>query len=278
MRYGNEPCLTNPDVLKIVTEAVLDEIARHPNAANVSVSQNDNNKYCQCPECTAIDQREGTPMGSLLTFVNAVADTVAQKHPDVKVGTLSYWYSRKPPKTIKPRPNVQIQLCSIECCVLHPINDPNCPKNVEFCRDMNEWGKICDQIYIWNYNTNFSNYVLPLPNLRVIAPNVRYFVANHAKGAFMQAAGNANGAELSELRAYLMSQLLWDPSRDGERILDEFIDLHYGRAAGPSTSSSNARTTGHRPAADTRIASGAWQTMDWMRATHRRDWTCLPRR
>jgi hypothetical protein len=229
----NEPCLANADVLRIVTQSVLDEIAAHPDAANVSVSQNDNAEYCQCPDCAAVDQREGTPMGSLLTFVNAVADVVAQQHSEVSVGTLSYWYSRKPPRTITPRPNVQIQLCSIECCLIHAIDDPNCPKNVEFCRDMAAWGQICQHIYIWNYNTNFSNYLLPCPNLRVIEPNLRYFVANHAKGAFMQAAGNANGAEFSELRNYVISRLLWDPSRSGARLVDEFLTLHYGPAAGP---------------------------------------------
>lgn len=231
--YDNEPCLTNPDVLRIVTEAVMKEIEVHPEAGNISVSQNDNAQYCQCPNCAAIDEREGTPMGSLLTFVNAVADAVAEKHPNVKVGTLSYWYSRKPPRTIKPRPNVQIQLCSIECCLIHPIDDPNCPKNVKFCDDMRRWGEICDNIYIWNYNTNFSNYLLPCPNLRVIEPNIRYFVANGAKGVFMQAAGNAYGAELSELRAYIISNLLWDPTRNGEELMNEFLELHYGRAAGP---------------------------------------------
>ncbi|MHB8901430.1 MAG: DUF4838 domain-containing protein [Thermoguttaceae bacterium] len=231
--YDNEPCLTNPEVLKIVTKAVLDEIAANPQTANVSVSQNDNDKNCLCPQCAAIDQREGTPMGSLLEFVNAVADAVAQKYPQVKVGTLSYWYTRKPPKTLKPRPNVQIQLCSIECCMIHAIDDPACPKNVAFCQDMADWGKICDQIYIWNYNTNFRNYVLPCPNLRVIEPNLRYFLANHAKGVFMQAAGNANGAELSELRAYVISRLLWDPSRSGQEAIDEFVRLHYGPAAPP---------------------------------------------
>ncbi len=170
--YDTEPCLTNPEVLEIVTQSVLKEIETHPQVANVSVSQNDNAKYCQCPQCAALDQREGTPMGSLLTFVNAVADRVAVRYPNRKVGTLAYWYTRKPPKTLKPRPNVQIQLCSIECCLIHAIDDPNCPKNIAFCRDMNEWGKICDDIYIWNYNTNFRNYLLPCPNLRVIEPNV----------------------------------------------------------------------------------------------------------
>jgi len=231
--YQTQLCLSNPDVLRIVTEGVLAEIEAHPERANVSVSQNDNRKYCQCDACRAVDEREGSPMGSLLAFVNAVADAVAEKHPGVMVGTLSYQYSRKPPRTLRPRPNVQIQLCSIECCLMHPIDDPDCPLNVEFCRDLAEWGKICDQIYIWNYNTNFRNYLLPCPNLRVIEPNIRYFVAHGAKGIFMQAAGNARGAELSDLRNYLIANLLWDPSRSGRQLMDEFLDLHYGPAAGP---------------------------------------------
>ncbi len=232
-RRQTQPCLTNPEVLKIVKEGVLRQIAQHPERTNVSVSQNDNANYCRCPKCAAIDKREGTPMGSLLTFVNAVADEVAKRYPNVDVGTLSYWYSRKPPRTLKPRPNVQIQLCSIECCLLHPIDDPNCPLNVAFCRDLRGWSRICKKISIWNYNTNFSNYLLPCPNLRVIEKNIRFFVANHALGIFMQAAGNAVGAEFSELRNYLISRLLWNPNLSGEAVINEFLSLHYGRAAPP---------------------------------------------
>ncbi|UCF16023.1 MAG: DUF4838 domain-containing protein, partial [Phycisphaerales bacterium] len=230
---GPELCLTNPDVLQIVTDSVLDALGKKPGMENISVSQNDNNKYCRCSRCAAVDEREGTPMGSLLTFVNAVADEVVKEYPDVMVGTLSYWYSRKPPRIIRPRPSVQIQLCSIECCVLHPINDPECQKNVQFCQDLANWGKICKNISIWNYNTNFSNYLLPCPNLRVIESNIRYFVANNAMGIFMQAAGNALGAELSDLRNYVMANLLWDPTKSGEKLVNEFLDLHYGRGAAP---------------------------------------------
>ncbi len=230
---GTEPCLTNPDVLRIVSEAVLAELKANPQRENISVSQNDNNKNCQCPKCAAIDEREGTPMGTLLMFVNGVAERVAQEHPKVMVGTLSYWYTRKPPKTIRPRENVQIQLCSIECCVIHPINDPACEKNRAFCADMDAWGKLTSNIFIWNYNTNFSNYLLPCPNLRVIEPNIRYFDSKGAKGVFMQAAGNATGAELSDLRNYVIGNLLWDPSRSASKLMDEFLDLHYGKAAPP---------------------------------------------
>jgi hypothetical protein len=30
-----------------------------------------------------------------------------------------------------------------------------------------------------------------------------------------------------------MAGLLWDPSRSGRKLLDEFLDLHYGKAAPP---------------------------------------------
>jgi len=228
-----QPCLTNPDVLKIVTAAVLEELKAHPERTNVSVCQNDNTEYCECPNCKAIDDREGTHMGSLLTLVNGVADAVAKEYPKAYIGTLSYEHTRKPPKALKPRPNVQIQLCSIECCQFHPLPDPHCPLNTPFCADIEGWSKLTDQIYIWNYNTNFSNYLLPCPNLRNLEPNVRYFVGHGAKGIFMQAAGDDTGAELSELRNYVMANLLWDPTRDGQKLRDEFLDLHYGKAAPP---------------------------------------------
>ena len=170
-------------------------------------------------------------MGSHLTFVNAVAERVEKKYPNVKIGTLAYWYSRRPPKTIKPRPNVQIQLCSIECSTLYPLDDPRCAKNRPFCEDMNEWGRVCDDIWIWNYNTNFRYYDLPFPNLRVISPNIRYFLKNRVKGVFMQANGNGNTGELCDLRNYVMARCLWNPELDSWEVAREFCRVHYGNAA-----------------------------------------------
>jgi hypothetical protein len=230
--YETQLCLTNSDVLDITTKYELEYLKTHPEAKNISVSQNDNREYCRCQNCAAIDSCEGSPMGSLLTFVNAIADKTAKAYPDVLVGTLAYQYSRKPPMKIKPRPNVQIQLCSIECCVIHPINDSTCPQNVEFCKDLSSWSEICDNISIWNYNANFSNYRLPCPNLRVVETNIRYFVANNAIGVFMEAVPYYTAA-LSDLRTYVMMNLLWDPNRDGEQLMNEFLSLHYGQAVLP---------------------------------------------
>ncbi len=228
---ATEPCVTNPEVIDIITQGVLADLEANPDLENITVSQNDNDAYCRCPQCEAINQREGTPMGANLALVNAVAERVEKTHPNVKIGTLAYWYTRKAPKTIVPRKNVQIQLCSIECCELHAIDDPDCPKNRAFCGDMRAWKAVCDNVWVWNYNTNFSYYDLPFPNLQVIGPNLRFFRDNNARGVFMQANGNGNSGEFCDLRNYVLSRTLWDPSLDSGALVEEFCRLHYREAA-----------------------------------------------
>ena len=230
---GPQLCVTNPDVIRLTGDTVLEQLAADPGQTNISVSQADTDRYCRCDACEAVTQAEGTPMGPQLALVNAVAERVAVAHPHVKVGTLAYWYTRKPPKTIRPRANVQIQLCSIECCTLHAIDDPDCAKNREFCDDMQIWGAMCDDIWVWNYNTNFRSYDLPFPNLRVIGPNLRFFRRHNTHGLFMQADHNGMGGELCDLRNYLIARLLWNPDADDGQLCEEFVRLHYGTAAGP---------------------------------------------
>lgn len=227
---GVQLCTTNPSVKRIVAEKVLEQLAENPDLGNISVSQNDNGRKCECESCRAVDEREGTHMGSLLTLVNHVADAVARDYPGVMVGTLAYSYSRKPPSKMRPRPNVQIQLCSIECCQTHAIDDPDCPRNPSFCDDLRGWGRICDNVYVWTYVTNFHNYLLPCPNLRVLGENIRFFHRNGVKGLFMQ--GPAPGAEMGDLRNYIISNMIWDPTRDESTLMDEFLSLRYGKAAG----------------------------------------------
>ena len=232
----SEPCLTNPDVLKIVTEAVLAELKAHPERRTSRSARTTTRKYCQCPNCKAIDDREGTPMGSLLEFVNAVADEVAKEHPTVKVGTLSYWYTRKPPKTLKPRPNVQIQLCSIECCMIHPINDPDLREERPVLPGHGRVGQAHQEHLHLELQHELQQLPAALPEPagdRAEHPLLR---GPRRKGIFMQAAGNATGAELSDLRNYVMANLLWDPDAQrpaaGRRVPRPA--LRQGRAADPA--------------------------------------------
>ncbi len=230
---GPQLCMTNPEVLEIVIKATLDAIEKNPTLKNFNVAHMDNGSYCTCKSCAAIDAREESHAGATLSFVNAVAERIEKMHPEVLIGTYAYQYTRKPPKTIRARDNVLIQLCSIECCDFHAIDDPSCSLNQEFCEDMDGWKKKAENIFIWHYNTNFRGYLLPFPNLRSIGKSVEYFAKNNGRGVFMQAAGNGFSTELSDLRNYVMSRCLWKPGRDSWQEALAFCRMHYAESAQP---------------------------------------------
>ena len=221
-------CLTNPDVLDIITERLREKMRALPGNLIYSVSQNDWRQPCQCENCQAIAVKEESEAGPMLWFVNQVAERVEEEFPDKLIGTLAYQYTRKPPKHIRPRENVVIRFCSIECCFAHDFK--SCPENVDFLEDLEQWSRIADKIYVWDYVVNFSNYVMPFPNFNVLQSNIQTFRDNNAIGIMEQGAYQSRGGEFSELKAYLIAKLLWNPEADTEAIINDFMYGYYGRA------------------------------------------------
>ena len=216
-RLPTQLCLTNNAVLEIVKDSVRSFFKNSPISDVISVSQDDNTQYCQCENCSKIDNKEGSPAGSLIHFVN----DIAKDFPEKTISTLAYQYTRKPPKT-KPLENVLITLCSIECDRSIPI-DEGCK---DFSSDLKGWSSLTDNIRIWDYTTQFTNFLAPFPNWGTIRPNINLFVQNNAKWIFEQ--HSRNDSELFELRSYVMAKLLWDPSLNFNTLIKDFNDKYYG--------------------------------------------------
>lgn len=233
-------CLTNEEVFQIALNQVRKWLSEDPDAKIISVSQNDSFNPCTCPKCRAVDQEEESHAGTLIRFVNRIAQEIEKDYPDVLIDTLAYQYTRKPPRYVRPRKNIIIRLCSIECCFAHPL--ATCSKlaafegnelvQKSFVDDLVGWGKISDRLYIWDYVTNFANYLQPFPNFAVLQKNIQFLIDNHVRGIFEEG-NNAPGesGEFDQLRQYLLAKLLWNPQADVDIIIDEFMAGYYGMAA-----------------------------------------------
>jgi hypothetical protein len=227
---NSQLCLTNEDMRRELVKNLRERLRAHPAATIASVSQNDCFSPCACPRCRAVDAEEGGPAGSLLRFVNAVAADLEPEFPGLAIDTLAYQYTRQPPLSVRPRPSVIVRLCSIECAFGKPLDDP---RNKAFFDDLEGWSKIAGRLYIWDYTTNFSHYIQPHPNYGVLAPNIRLFAGRNVRGVFEQGAYQSWGAEMAELRAWVLAKLLWDPRLDEGKLREEFLAGYYGPAAGP---------------------------------------------
>ena len=221
-------CLTNAELPHFVAGRVMEWLRQNPRANIVSVSQNDWGGYCTCAQCKAVDAREGSHAGSLLQFVNAVAREVGKQYPQVAIDTLAYQYTRRPPRHVRPEPNVIVRLCSIECDFSRPFSAAT---NRAFYRDLAGWSKVSRRLYCWDYVTNFSHYLAPYPNLGVLGPNVRTLVEHGVRGIFAEGVYETPGEEMAALKAWVLAKLFWDPTRDAGQLVAEFRQGYFGPAA-----------------------------------------------
>jgi hypothetical protein len=231
-RVARQLCLSNPDVLRIATETVRKTLRKDPGAHLLSVSPNDGRGYCECAQCRAFNEAEGgTEAATNLRFVNRIADAIKDEFPDVKISTLAYLGTVQPPKTIRPRENVVIRLCTDRHAWSHFFEFVT--ETDQFSGAMKAWSDIGAKIHIWDYTVNFSHYSLPSPNMPLVTQNVRWMMHHNAKGIMLQGAYQSPGSARGPLRSWVWAKQLWDPTRNTRDLIRDFTYGFYGEAAEP---------------------------------------------
>lgn len=219
-------CFTAPGSRQQAALEVMAYLKANPDLPIVSVSCDDNDTLCQCADCQALRSREGSESGPLLDFVNAVADAVAVTYPRVLISTLAYWRTDRPPETIRPRPNVLIQLGVLDRN--HKTAIPDVP---HFSRYVKRWHELAAHLYLWDYDTHFANFIQPHPNHFVAGKSLRFYRDQGVTGVLNQGSWGSTG-EFMHLRAWVTAQLMWNPDQDERALVSEFLNGYYG-AAGP---------------------------------------------
>ena len=247
-RVPNQLCLTNADVLDIVTSEALKLLEEKHDASAplqiLSITQADNGDYCQCDSCKALDDANGSQAGTVLTFANKVAERIKAdgKYENLIIDTFAYQYSRKAPSNVLPREDVIVRLCSIECCFGHTLDDPDCEANADFMEDLSDWSKICGRLYIWNYNLNCDESINIYANFGVLQRDTQIFYEHNVKGIYQQGVYyiDESDGEFGEMKTYLLTKLMQNPYLDydaemlgyltgvygpGGKYIKEFIDI-----------------------------------------------------
>lgn len=226
-RPGNHSqwCLTNPDVYDFVVKKLDSIFKANPDKKLISVSQNDgNNTFCTCENCRKVYEEEGSPAGAYIRFMNKLAE----RFPDKEISTLAYLFTMHPPKKVKPLPNVNIMLCDIDCMREVPLTDNASGR--DFVKALEGWSAISNNIFVWDYGINFDNMVSCFPNFHVLQKNIQLFKKNHVTMHFSQVNGS-KGTDFSEMRAYMIGKLMWDPYQNADSLMRSFMDGYYGAAA-----------------------------------------------
>lgn len=219
-RKPTQICPSNPHVLKIISDELRKRINQNPDAEYWSISAEDDIGYCTCDNCAKIIKEEGGPTGPHIRLVNAIAKIF----PSKKFTTLAYTYTLRAPFKTKPAPNVYVMLSTIDAYRNLPIETE--PTAAAFRNALQQWNKLTENIFVWDYTTQFTNYLAPLTDIKNLVANIRYFGAHGVKGIFSQGSGDTYG-ELAELKSYIIAKTMWNPGLDEKELLADFYKGYY---------------------------------------------------
>jgi hypothetical protein len=217
-------CLSNPEVISLLTENLRQEMAKKPECVYWSVSQNDCINYCECELCRALYEKYGSVSGVYVDMANQIA----RQFPEKQISTLAYQFTRSAPTGIVPDPNVNIMFCSIECNRSQPLETD--ARSRDFVKDLQDWTSLTHNIFMWDYVVQFKTYTCPFPNFAILQQNIQFFRKFGIPMMFQQGSGGS-WSDFSEYKQALISRLLWDADMNEPAFRKQFFQAFYGAAA-----------------------------------------------
>lgn len=224
-RLATQPCTSNPDVIKIITESVKRDLAT--GAKSASLSLNDTNEFCECDACLR-ERGEGFDASvNLLILANKVARAIKDEYPDRYLCFYaSYDATGKLPKDIRVEPNLIPVLFPLANG--HTIDDPKCPamrKTLALFRDWKARG--AKQLGVYDY---LNNAEMECPSIRSMASVMRIFPKY---GGIFWNYEVINRSWINNMQMYIAARLMWNPRENVEALVTDYCDKFYGKS-GPS--------------------------------------------
>lgn len=237
-KHGSQPCTSNGDVIRIVTDYVRSFYELNPEYDAFSISLNDGGGFCECHPCIALDcgrYELGTndpEMGGtgkkpvitdrILTFANAVAEGLLEEFPGKKLILFAYGQYKQPPLKVKTHPNIIIQY------TFHASKNWNADVEKQQLEETAAWSTAAQNLGIYEYYIQGNFPDLPRPMWDPIQRSLQRLSAQGYR-YFQTQAGD--GFAINGINYYILGKLLWDPSMDLAQLREEYLKSGFGEAA-----------------------------------------------
>jgi hypothetical protein len=237
MEYSTHLCWTLPAVHRALEFGVRRVLAADPSSKYIAVEIVDGFSI-PCPvDMTAVAE-SGSFAGPAMAAVSAVASALEHDYPDVKILTIAY---HKEGTLLAPTRGSLVsnglhKNVVVEFCMSYEYNGAGLysPVNNETLAQLRAWKQVTAQsgLWVWHYMGNIDFPIAPYPYYSALADDISSLAAEGVSGYFGQSA-SAGGADMTELRAYLIGRKTFDPTLNTTALVREFTDGFYGSAATP---------------------------------------------
>ena len=232
-------CFSNPEVRRILLENIEKVIqAEKYDPAQYAIldfTQNDESGgFCACKECEKLNKKYATPGGVYFDFLVEMCNFFARKYPKLSFRFFAYQEDMTgiPPKGLKFPDNLAVILAPIQQDFSKPFSDKY---NARFLNQIREWGKLCREIWIWNYPTIYTHGIQIYSLFPGVYRNTENLKLAHDAGVryiIAEQGGSVHhGCSFKELNVYLQNLMAENVDIDVDAAIKEFCSAVYGSAA-----------------------------------------------
>ncbi len=232
-RNYNWVCISNEEMWKVLLAGIEATLAKDPTRRELSVAIGDCADYCECNDCLKLVAKYPDPDGSLIPSVqtyilaNRIAKHFAKKYPNVRFNMLPY--GDRHPKNFPLEPNVGGSSAELwrNHCLPADNNERSAFSLATFCGNVTNPK---NGTYIWEYLANFSDWMIPYPNMYIMGGSMRYYKRLGVRGVSTQHQFSGLG-DLSEMKLWVHAKLHWNPDYDVDKLINTYVNAAYGPAA-----------------------------------------------
>lgn len=253
---SNEPvqlCYSNEEMAETYIANLL-QIIEKSKQPYIILGQEDHPWWCECDNCKALADQYGTDAAVMILFLNkvqaAVDEWFAQNRPSEKPTMclmFAYYDTVVPPvnwnaqtgawepidEAMVINPNSGIMFAPIDMESDVAFSDYDAADKTNPHGQLLGWNSCTDNIFVWLYSQNFSQYFLPYNTFDTVQENYELLLETGCVSILDQTQSDSKGymTGWNMAKAYLLKELQWDNTQNTEDVLRRFFNRYYGDAS-----------------------------------------------
>lgn len=214
-------CFSSKSLFNQAREYIIDNFGNGNDGYQVMmmILPEDNMISCTCPEC--IDK--GNTPSHATPAVQDFIRRLAEMFPNHYFYTSAYLTTLNPPAYQLPE-NSGVFLSTIN--IPKGVKPTNQAEFKKFLNLVDEWQTKTSNIYLWDYVSNFDDYLTPIPSLLSLQSQLKYFKMLRVQGLFLNASGY-DYSPFDDLKTVVSAALMMDISIDIEPLVKAFFRKNY---------------------------------------------------
>lgn len=242
----------DPDgLLEVVLESTKKSILARPDVDNISFTQMDGAYWCECTKCVESKNKyNGAESAVYIQFTKRLAKEIKKWNEEVCpdrniiISIFAYQRTSIPPvisdgkggyklidDTVEFESNMAIFYAPISMNYYYDYSDP---VNATAKDYFEKWKVLTDKIYVWQYCTNFMDFLQPFNTFNSMQGIYQEQVKAGTVYIFDQHQHTQNvPCDWGRMKMYLQSKLQWDSQRNIDELVDAYMKNYFRDAAEP---------------------------------------------